>query len=204
MLEGTSRGTATDDNGRYVLRGVPAGVYTVRISFLGYRDETLEVTVESGMTVTRDVSLESETIEVGELTGQLQDVLQDTLIYREFNELQREKGYKKYIIPDDVGGRFSVLTPVGLLPIAAAGVDIRSLFYGAVDACERYGGRADDYVDRVVSGMDGCSWTPGRSRPIGTRSWSGPWPPTPAPSTATRRSRPTSSGGSSTTRCSSA
>ena len=44
--------------------------------------------------------------------------------------------YKKYVIPDDVGGRFSVMTPVGLLPIAAAGIDIQSLFYGAVSACE--------------------------------------------------------------------
>ncbi len=53
------------------------------------------------------------------------------------NQLQSERGYKKYEIPPDVGGRFSVLTPVGLLPIAVAGVDIRSLFYGAVAACER-------------------------------------------------------------------
>jgi glucose-6-phosphate isomerase len=48
------------------------------------------------------------------------------------NVLQREKGYRKYRIPDNVGGRFSVLTPVGLLPIAVAGIDIRSLYYGAV------------------------------------------------------------------------
>ena len=53
------------------------------------------------------------------------------------NELRREHPYKKYVIPPDVGGRFSVLTPVGLLPIAVAGVDIRSLFYGARAACER-------------------------------------------------------------------
>ena len=46
--------------------------------------------------------------------------------------LASEKGYRTHVIPDDVGGRFSVLTPVGLLPIAAAGLDIRSLFYGAV------------------------------------------------------------------------
>jgi glucose-6-phosphate isomerase len=53
------------------------------------------------------------------------------------NALHRAHGfYKKYVIPDDVGGRFSVLTPVGLLPIAAAGIDIQSLFYGAVSACE--------------------------------------------------------------------
>lgn len=49
------------------------------------------------------------------------------------NKLQDEKGYKKYVIPPDVGGRFSVLTPVGLLPIAVAGIDIRALFNGAVD-----------------------------------------------------------------------
>ena len=54
------------------------------------------------------------------------------------NVLQKEKGYKKYVIPPDVGGRFSVLTPVGLLPIAVSGVDIRSLFYGAVAERQRY------------------------------------------------------------------
>ncbi|MBU4304527.1 MAG: glucose-6-phosphate isomerase [Candidatus Omnitrophica bacterium] len=42
-------------------------------------------------------------------------------------------GYKTFIIPDDVGGRFSVLTPVGLLPIAAAGIDIRAVLKGARD-----------------------------------------------------------------------
>ncbi|MBT3448279.1 MAG: glucose-6-phosphate isomerase [Bacteroidetes Order II. Incertae sedis bacterium] len=46
--------------------------------------------------------------------------------------LAKQKGYRTYVIPQDVGGRFSVLTPVGLLPIAAAGYDIQSLFYGAV------------------------------------------------------------------------
>lgn len=48
------------------------------------------------------------------------------------NKIIEKEGYKKYIIPDDVGGRFSVLTPVGLLPIAVAGIDIQTLFYGAV------------------------------------------------------------------------
>lgn len=50
------------------------------------------------------------------------------------NKVIDANGYSKYIIPDDVGGRFSVLTPVGLLPIAVAGIDIQSLFYGAVEA----------------------------------------------------------------------
>ena len=48
-------------------------------------------------------------------------------------QLANVKGYKTYIVPDDVGGRFSVLTPVGLLPIAMAGIDIRQLLAGAVE-----------------------------------------------------------------------
>ncbi len=48
-----------------------------------------------------------------------------------------KKGYETFVIPDDVGGRFSVLTPVGLLPGACAGVDIRGLIAGAKDQRER-------------------------------------------------------------------
>ena len=44
-----------------------------------------------------------------------------------------KEGYKSFIIPDNVGGRFSVLTPVGLLPIACAGFDIKALVAGAAD-----------------------------------------------------------------------
>lgn len=52
--------------------------------------------------------------------------------------LATEEGYETFIIPDDVGGRFSVLTPVGLLPIAAAGIDINELMKGAASARELY------------------------------------------------------------------
>lgn len=47
--------------------------------------------------------------------------------------LADQEGYKTFIIPDNVGGRFSVLTPVGLLPIAIAGFNIRELVQGAVE-----------------------------------------------------------------------
>ena len=47
--------------------------------------------------------------------------------------LATQEGYATYVIPDNVGGRFSVLTPVGLLPIAVAGFDIRALVAGAVE-----------------------------------------------------------------------
>ncbi len=46
-------------------------------------------------------------------------------------KLAEKEGYKTYIVPDDVGGRYSVLTPVGLLPIAVAGFDIKKLVEGA-------------------------------------------------------------------------
>ena len=47
--------------------------------------------------------------------------------------LATQEGYKTFVIPDNVGGRFSVLTPVGLLPIAVAGFDIKKLVAGAVE-----------------------------------------------------------------------
>ena len=48
------------------------------------------------------------------------------------------EGYEEFVVPDDVGGRFSVLTPVGLLPIAAAGIDIDEMMTGAKDAYLKY------------------------------------------------------------------
>ena len=53
-------------------------------------------------------------------------------------ELSDAEGYETFVVPDDVGGRFSVLTAVGLLPIAAAGCDIRALMEGAAKAREDY------------------------------------------------------------------
>ena len=49
-------------------------------------------------------------------------------------ELSDTEGYETFVVPDDVGGRFSVLTAVGLLPIAVAGCDIDALMQGAADA----------------------------------------------------------------------
>ncbi|WNQ10384.1 glucose-6-phosphate isomerase [Paenibacillus aurantius] len=53
-------------------------------------------------------------------------------------KLASEEGYETFVIPDDVGGRYSVLTAVGLLPIAAAGVDIDAMMQGASDAMMEY------------------------------------------------------------------
>ena len=63
--------------------------------------------------------------------------------------LANEEGYKTYIVPDNVGGRYSVLTPVGLLPIAVAGIDIEELVNGAL-AMETYC-KENQNCDNVVA-----------------------------------------------------
>lgn len=53
-------------------------------------------------------------------------------------QLAEEEGYETFVIPDNIGGRYSVLTPVGLLPIAVAGINIDKLMEGARFAQEKY------------------------------------------------------------------
>ena len=58
------------------------------------------------------------------------------------------EGYEEFVVPDDIGGRFSVLTAVGLLPIAAAGIDIDALMGGAAQAMN----------ELSVGGLDNPAW----------------------------------------------
>ncbi len=53
-------------------------------------------------------------------------------------EFSTDKGYETFVVPDDIGGRYSVLTAVGLLPIAVAGIDIDAMMTGAADARVAY------------------------------------------------------------------
>ncbi len=53
-------------------------------------------------------------------------------------ELANTKGYETFVVPDDIGGRYSVFTPVGLLPIAVAGIDIGKILNGVDDAIMKY------------------------------------------------------------------
>lgn len=53
-------------------------------------------------------------------------------------ELANAKGYETFVVPDDIGGRYSVFTPVGLLPIAAAGINIEKLLSGVYEAQKKY------------------------------------------------------------------
>ncbi len=59
-------------------------------------------------------------------------------------KLATDEGYETFVVPDDVGGRYSVLTAVGLLPIAASGADIDALMKGAADARKIYQGKYAD------------------------------------------------------------
>ncbi len=65
-------------------------------------------------------------------------------------KLADTEGYKTYVIPDDVGGRYSVLTPVGLVAIAVAGFDIRALVKGAVDM-EKMTGPEVAFEDNIAA-----------------------------------------------------
>lgn len=60
-----------------------------------------------------------------------------------------KEGYKTFVIPDNVGGRFSVLTPVGLLPIACAGFDIKKLINGAMDM-EKATGKDVPFAENIA------------------------------------------------------
>ena len=60
------------------------------------------------------------------------------LVHLDLQQLSTGEGYETFVVPDNVGGRFSVLTAVGLLPIAAAGINIDELMQGAADAMEAY------------------------------------------------------------------
>ncbi|MBR3673786.1 MAG: glucose-6-phosphate isomerase [Clostridia bacterium] len=62
-------------------------------------------------------------------------------------QLADEEGYETFVIPDNIGGRYSVLTPVGLLPIAVAGINIDKLMSGAQFAEEKYNDSELKYND---------------------------------------------------------
>ncbi len=53
-----------------------------------------------------------------------------------FKQLATNEGYETFIVPDDVGGRYSVLTAVGIMPIATAGINIEAMMIGAAKAHE--------------------------------------------------------------------
>lgn len=76
------------------------------------------------------------------------------------------EGYETYVIPDNVGGRFSVLTPVGLLPIAVDGHDIKALLKGAVDMENATTATDDSNLSLVYARMRNALYRAGKKTEI--------------------------------------
>ncbi|MEX0680831.1 MAG: glucose-6-phosphate isomerase [Balneolales bacterium] len=67
------------------------------------------------------------------------------------NQFVRAFGYRQFILPDDIGGRFSVLTPVGLFPVAVAGIPVKQIYSGAVQAYENLKKNRENLLEYTAS-----------------------------------------------------
>lgn len=81
-------------------------------------------------------------------------------------QLATEEGYKTFVIDDNVGGRFSVLTPVGLLPIAVAGYDIKKLVKGALDMQHECLNSGDDNICELYASTRNALYRAGKKTEI--------------------------------------
>ncbi len=73
--------------------------------------------------------------------------------------LATQENYKSFVVPDNVGGRFSVLTPVGLLPICVAGFDVKALVEGALDAMKGLEIKSEKNPAIIYAAMRNCLFT---------------------------------------------
>ena len=73
--------------------------------------------------------------------------------------LSTQEGYKTFVVPDNVGGRFSVLTPVGLLPIVIAGFDIRAMLAGAAEMEKTLAVKSEDNAAVQYAAMRNLLYT---------------------------------------------
>ncbi len=115
-------------------------LYELR-EFLQNRNYALTVISKSGTTTEPAVAFRFLKKDIEKKYGKLEASKRITAITDKakgaLKTLADKEGYKCYVIPDDVGGRFSVLTPVGLFPIAVAGFDIKEIMRGAADMMEK-------------------------------------------------------------------
>lgn len=120
-----------------------SGTYlTELIKHIGDRDFSVNVISKSGTTTEPAIAFRifKEMLEnkYGK-TGAKERIFATTDRSRgALKKLADGEGYETFVVPDDVGGRFTVLTPVGLLPIACAGINIDELMQGAAGAREAY------------------------------------------------------------------
>jgi len=126
------------------------------LEFIDGRDFSINVISKSGTTTEPAIAysvLKEKLIEKYGREGAAERIYITT--DKEKGLLRKEaaiEGYETFIVPDNIGGRYSVLTPVGLLPIAVAGIDIDKLIFGAESAMIKYSSLEDNdcYTYAVV------------------------------------------------------
>lgn len=97
VLLGTSLGAAADNNGKYTIRNVPSGSYTIRVTYIGYKQQELNITLEEGVTTKHDfelvpVSVEGTTVVVtSQATGQMMAINQQLTSNRIVNVVSAAK-----------------------------------------------------------------------------------------------------------------
>lgn len=107
-------------------------------NYLSDKDFSINVISKSGTTTEPAIAFRIFKQMIEEKYGDATDRIYVTTDKEKgaLNTLAVDEGYEMFVVPDDVGGRFSVLTAVGLLPIAAAGLDIEQMMSGAGSARE--------------------------------------------------------------------
>lgn len=112
------------------------------VNLIGDRDFSINIISKSGTTTEPSIAfrvLKAKLVEKYGEEGARERIYATT--DRAKGALKTEadaEGYEEFVVPDDIGGRFSVLTAVGLLPIAVAGINVDDLMKGAADAREAY------------------------------------------------------------------
>ncbi len=118
------------------------------LEIIGYRDFSVNVISKSGTTTEPAVAFRifKEKLEQKYGVEGAKDRIYATTDANKgaLLDLAKEMGYERFVVPDATGGRFSCLTAVGLLPMAAGGVDIDEVYRGLTDATRRYDN--DDFM----------------------------------------------------------
>lgn len=120
-----------------------SGTYTQQLlDLIGDRDFSINVISKSGTTTEPAIAFrifKKKLIEKYGVEGAKSRIFATTdPVKGALKTLADKQSFETFVVPDNVGGRFSVLTAVGLLPIACAGIDIRALMQGAADARARF------------------------------------------------------------------
>ncbi|MBU6341142.1 MAG: glucose-6-phosphate isomerase [Bacteroidetes bacterium] len=120
-----------------------SGTYTQQLlDLIGDRDFSINVISKSGTTTEPAIAFrifKKKLIEKYGAEGAKSRIFATTdPVKGALKTLADKQSFETFVVPDNVGGRFSVLTAVGLLPIACAGIDIRALMQGAADARARF------------------------------------------------------------------